>query len=78
MTELNNENIMTIETNSYIDTTPFLNCKQMVNYKLNLLSRIENKCLVSYKSHINKDRNKIYLLLKYLKFFYKYYYFIHI
>ena len=28
----------------YIDTTPFLNCKEILNYKLNLLSRIEYKC----------------------------------
>ena len=32
-----------IETISNIDTTPFLNCKQMLNYKLNLLSRIKYK-----------------------------------
>ena len=39
----------------------------MLNYKLNLLSRIEYKCLLSNKSHINKD--KIYLLLELVKIF---------
>ena len=32
-----------IETNFNIDTTPFLICKQMLNYKLNLPSGIEYK-----------------------------------
>ena len=33
-----------IETNFNIDTTQFFNCEQMLNYKLNFLSRIEYKC----------------------------------
>ena len=52
------------KNNFFIDTTSILNCKQMLNYKMNLLSRIEYKCFVSNKSHINKERDKIYLLLK--------------
>ena len=43
---------------------------QMLKYKLNSLSRIEYKCLVSNYSHINKDIDKIYLLLKSVKLFY--------
>ena len=34
-----------IETSFKIDTTPFLKCKQMLIYKLNLLSRIEMLCI---------------------------------
>ena len=43
-----------------IDTTPFLYCKQIPNYKLNLLSRLEYKCYVSNKSHINENKDKVY------------------
>ena len=53
-----------IETIFNIDTTPFLNRKQILNYKLNFLNRKEYKCQVPNKSHINKDKDKIYLLLK--------------
>ena len=42
MTVLNNEYIMFQIL--IIDTTPFLNCKQIVDYKMNLLSRMEYKC----------------------------------
>ena len=50
------------ETILNIDSTPFLNYKLMLNYNLNLLSKIDYKCLVLNKSHI--DKGKIYLLLK--------------
>ena len=33
-----------IKTSFNKDTTPFLNCNQVLKYKLDLLSRIEYKC----------------------------------
>ena len=59
----------TIERVFNIGTTPFLNCKQMLDYKLNSFSRIEYKCQVSNKLHTDEDKDNIYSLLK-LKFFY--------
>ena len=49
-------------TNFHKDTTPLLSCKQMLNYKFDFLSIIEYKYQVSNKSHISKDKDKIYLL----------------
>ena len=62
------------ETIFNVDTTSFLNCKQTLNYKSNLQSRLEYKCKVSNKSHMNKDKDIMYLILKKVKFFYKYCY----
>ena len=44
MTMLNIKSVMATETNFNIDTISFINCIQMLNYKLNFLSRIECKC----------------------------------
>ena len=62
---------MAVENNFHEDTTLFLNCKQMLNYKFNFLSITEYKYQVSNKSHFNKD--KIYLLSNLVDLFYKYY-----
>ena len=39
-----NQNTERTMTRINTDINPFLNCKQMLNYKLNLQSRIEHKC----------------------------------